>query len=518
MRWPGWSGRCSVAANQSKLIFEYDVEGRHGTQVVGGMRNGRVEDHPRRLPQNLVASERLPLPQVGELELTRHYVKLAQDSFGIDTGFYPLGSCTMKYNPKACERYVKHPGFANTHPHQPIESLPGFLQMFAHLQDWLADMTGMDQISLTPAAGAQGEFAGMLIFKRYFESRGEHQRTVMIVPDSAHGTNPASAVLSGFEVAEVKCADADGIMNMDILNEAIEKHGAERIAGIMLTNPSTLGTFEKDILAVSERMHEIGALLYYDGANLNALLGIARPGDMGFDLIHINTHKTLSTPHGGGGPGSGPIGVKQHLAPFLPHPHVRSTSDGFEFYRPEQSIGRMKLFHGQFGILVRAWIYILLHGPDGLRRISENAIINANYLQARLKDHYPVRYDKWSDGRDRYCMHEFVASCGRLKKEVGVSAKDIAKALLNSGFHAPTTYFPQIIEEALMIEPTETESKELLDSFVDVMLGLHHTARVDADKLRNLDNLRVTQLDETYAARHIDVRWQPEEQGSAAAG
>ncbi|MCB1217149.1 aminomethyl-transferring glycine dehydrogenase subunit GcvPB [bacterium] len=505
--------------NQSKLIFEYDVENRHGTQVVGGMRSGRLEDHPRRLPQKLLRQEPLPLPQVGELELTRHYVKLAQDSFGIDTGFYPLGSCTMKYNPKACERYVKHPGFANTHPQQPVESLPGFLQIFADLQDWLADITGMDRISLTPAAGAQGEFAGMLIFKRYFESRGEHQRTVMIVPDSAHGTNPASAVLSGFEVAEVKCADADGIMNMEILNQAIEKHGAERIAGIMLTNPSTLGTFEKDILAVSERMHEIGALLYYDGANLNALLGIARPGDMGFDLIHINTHKTLSTPHGGGGPGSGPIGVKEHLAPFLPHPHVRTTENGHEFYRPEQSIGRMKLFHGQFGILVRAWLYILLHGPDGLKRISENAIINANYLQARLKEHYPVRYDKWSDGRDRYCMHEFVASCGRLKKEVGVSARDIAKALLNAGYHAPTTYFPLIIEEALMIEPTETESKELLDAFADVMLDLHRQARVDADSLRELPNLSIKNLDETYAARHIDVRWQPQEQaGRSSAG
>jgi glycine dehydrogenase subunit 2 len=498
-----------VAANQSKLIFEYSEEGRHGTQVIGGMRTGRVDSYPRQLPQKLIRSERLPLPQVGELELVRHYVRLSQDNFGIDTGFYPLGSCTMKYNPKACERYVKHPGFANTHPSQPIESLPGFLQLFADLQSWLADMTGMDEISLTPAAGAQGEFAGMLIFKKYFESRGETARTVMIVPDSAHGTNPASAVLSGFEVVEVKCADRGGIMNLELLNEVIEKQGAERIAGIMLTNPSTLGTFEKDILPVARRLHEIGALLYYDGANLNALLGIARPGDMGFDLIHINTHKTLSTPHGGGGPGSGPIGVKARLAPFLPHPHVRSTDNGHEFYTPAQSVGRMKLYHGQFGILVRAWIYILLHGPDGLKRISENAIINANYLQSRLQAAFPVRYDSWDDGRPRYCMHEFVASCGKLKKQHGITARDIAKGLLNAGFHAPTTYFPMIVEEALMIEPTETESREVLDGFVEIMLELHRQASEEPDKLRALPNLRVTHLDEAYAARNLDVRWQP---------
>jgi glycine dehydrogenase subunit 2 len=324
----------------------------------------------------------------------------------------------------------------------------------------------------------------------------------MIVPDSAHGTNPASAHLSGFEVAEVDCVNHGGVMTGELLEETIAKHGADRIAGIMLTNPSTLGIFEDNIVAVAERLHEIGAQLYYDGANLNALLGLATPGAMGFDLVHLNLHKTFSTPHGGGGPGSGPIGVKQHLSEFLPSPLVTRTAEGYDWFKPAQSIGRMKLYHGQFLVLVRAWAYIRLHGPNGLRRIAEHAILNANYIQARLKDAYKIPY------ADRHCMHEFVASADGFKDQ-DIHARDIAKALLNDGFHAPTCYFPLIVHEALMIEPTETESPETLDAFIEAMLRYAELARSNPAELKKLENLRVKHLDETYAARNLNPSWVP---------
>ncbi len=387
------------------------------------------------------------------------------------------------------------------HPTQPAETLPGFLELLYNVQSWLGDITGMDAISLQPAAGAQGEFAGMVIFRKYFEAKGESQRDVMIVPDSAHGTNPASAVLAGFKVAEVDCVHHGGMMNLELLEEVIAKHGADKIAGIMLTNPSTLGLFEENIVEVADRLHEIGALLYYDGANLNALMGLARPGDSGFDLVHINTHKTLSTPHGGGGPGSGPIGVKAHLADFLPTPLVEKNGDSYSFVAPEKSIGRMMAHHGQFLVLVRAWAYMLLLGHDGLRRVAEYSILNANYLQALLKESYDIPYS------NKHCMHEFVASASK-QKEHGVRALDIAKALLNSGFHAPTVYFPLIVDEAMMIEPTETESKETLDSFADAMLSYAKQTEVDADKVKELPNLLVRHLDETYAARNVNVKWE----------
>jgi glycine dehydrogenase subunit 2 len=449
------------------------------------------------------------LPEVQELELVRHYIALSREQYGIDTGFYPLGSCTMKYNPKSCEALGYHPRFATVHPSQPQETAQGLLHLLHDIQEWLADVSGMDAVSVHPAAGAQGEFAGMLIFKRYFAERGESQRTVMLVPDSAHGTNPASAHLAGFEVHEMKVRERGGIVTPEILEEAISAVGAEHIAGIMLTNPSTLGTFEEHILYISKRLHDIGALLYYDGANLNALVGRVRPGDMGFDLVHINTHKTFSTPHGGGGPGVGPIGVKEHLRAYLPHPYVAKADDGsYSYTVPAKSIGRLKLGCGQFLLLVRCWAYILLHGPRGLKRISEYAILNANYLQARLKDAYEIPY---SGGNGRPCMHEFVLSASRQKAR-SIRALDLAKALLDSGFHAPTVYFPLIVDEAMMIEPTETESLETLDAFAEAMLRFAKQAERDPESLKELRNLKVIHLDEAHAARNLNARWVPPRQ------
>ncbi len=481
------------------LIFDRSVTGRYGTQV-----RSRHEacDIKANLPAALRRDTPLPLPEVAELDLVRHYVALSHNTFGVDTGFYPLGSCTMKYNPKATEWAAAQPGLACVHPSQPAAASQGLLRLMYDLQQWLADITGMDAISLQPSAGAQGELTGMLVFRKYFELRGETARKVMIVPDSAHGTNPASAVLSGFTVQEVDCVHQGGVMTVPLLEAAIAQHGADRIAGIMLTNPSTLGTFETSILGVAARLHEIGAQLYYDGANLNALLGITRPGDMGFDLVHINTHKTFSTPHGGGGPGSGPVGVKQHLAGLLPHPLVAKDGALYKFVTPEHSIGRVKLFHGQFLVLVRAWAYILLHGPQGLRRVAEHAILAANYLQERLKGAYAIPFG------DQRCMHEFVASADK-QKENGITAKDLAKALLNDGFHAPTTYFPLIVHEALMIEPTETEPLEMLDAFAEAMLKYARLAQTDPEALKRTDNLLVRHLDETQAARQLNARWTP---------
>ena len=489
--------------NEPILIFDRTQPGRRGTQVRA---KSDCAHGKSRLPEALVRSSELPLPEVSELELTRHYVELSHRTFGVDCGFYPLGSCTMKYNPKATEAVAGRTGFAQVHPTQPEQTVQGFLHLLYDMQQWLAEITGMDAISLQPAAGAQGEFAGMLIFRKYFELRGESARNIMIVPDSAHGTNPASAVLAGFRVEEVDCVNQGGMMICDLLERVIATHGADHIAGIMLTNPSTLGIFEEQILPVAARMHEIGAQLYYDGANLNALVGLSRPGDMGFDLVHLNTHKTFSTPHGGGGPGAGPIGVKSHLAELLPHPLVvRNGGDAgaYALHTPAQSIGRMKLHHGQFLVLVRAWAYILLHGPEGLKRIAEYAILNANYLQARLMGAYEVPFGH------KHCMHEFVASADKQAKQ-GVRALDIAKALLNDGYHAPTVYFPLIVHEALMIEPTETESPETLDQFAEVMLRYAELAQSDPEALKRLERLRVKHLDETAAARNLNVRWRPQ--------
>jgi glycine dehydrogenase subunit 2 len=488
------------------LIFERSRPGRRGTQV---RPKADAPAAPPQIPPSLLRTAPLLLPEVSELDLVRHYVKLSQSNYGVDSGFYPLGSCTMKYNPKAAEAASALPLFAQAHPLQPEHTMQGLLKLLYDVQQWMADFTGMDAVSLQPAAGAQGELAGMIIFRKHFDLRGERERSVMLVPDSAHGTNPASAHIAGFEIGEVKAVDHGGIMTLPLLEQAIAAHGAERIAGIMLTNPSTLGTFEENILAVAARLHEIGAQLYYDGANLNATLGIARPGDMGFDLVHLNAHKTFSTPHGGGGPGSGPIGVKAHLAELLPTPVVVRQDGAYAFAAPAQSIGRMKLFHGQFLVLVRTWAYVLLNGPDGLRRVGENAVLAANYLQARLKDAYDIPFAAYPGGRPRPCMHEFVASAQRQAAH-GVRALDLAKALLNDGFHAPTVYFPLIVHEALMIEPTETESLETLDAFAEAMLKYAALAEQSPEELKALPNLRVKHLDEVHAARNLNVRWKPE--------
>ncbi len=438
------------------------------------------------LPQEYLRDE-VNLPEISELELVRHYVRLSQKNFSIDSHFYPLGSCTMKYNPKVNEAAAALEGFARTHPLQPESMAQGNLELMYHLQEYLKTIAGFAGISLQPAAGAQGEFAGVLIMRAYHQATGDTQRTKMLIPDSAHGTNPASVAMSGFEAVEIP-SDARGNVDLDALKAVCD----ETVVGLMLTNPNTLGLFEEHILEVIKTIHACGGLVYGDGANLNALMGVARPGDLGFDVMHFNLHKTFTTPHGGGGPGSGPVGVNQKLAPFLPGPIVEKTDTGYHFNMPEQSIGRVKAFHGNFGMLVRAITYIMMMGEAGLREVTFNAVLNANYLKARLEKVYPVKYD-------RTCMHEFVAM-GNIAE--GVHTMDVAKRLIDYGFHPPTVYFPLIVHEALMIEPTETESKETLDRFIDALITIADEARENPDLLHAAPHTTpVSRLDEVSAAR-----------------
>ncbi|HIQ05553.1 MAG TPA: glycine dehydrogenase subunit 2 [Anaerolineae bacterium] len=450
------------------------------------------------LPEGLVRKE-LPLPEVTEVDLMRHYVHLSQMNHSVDTGFYPLGSCTMKYNPKVNEEAARLPGFAHLHPLQDPETAQGALQLMFELQELLVEISGMAAVSLQPSAGAHGELTGVLIMRKYQLDRGETQRTKILVPDSAHGTNPASTTMSGLTVVEIP-SDTRGNVDLDALKASLD----ETVVGLMLTNPNTLGLFDEHLLEIAEAMHASGALLYGDGANLNALLGVAKPGDLGFDVLHFNLHKTFSTPHGGGGPGSGPVGVAEHLAPYLPGPIVARRTEEHEhgepeFYwqMPEKSIGRVKSFWGNFGIMVRAYTYIRMMGAAGLRQVAENAVINANYLQARLKEMYPVPYG------DRTCMHEFVAQ-GILEGAPDVHTLDIAKRLIDFGFHPPTIYFPLIVREALMIEPTETESKETLDAFADALIRIAEEARSDPEVLHTAPHAApVRRLDEVKAARDL---------------
>ncbi|MEP0814007.1 MAG: aminomethyl-transferring glycine dehydrogenase subunit GcvPB [bacterium] len=483
---------------KDRLIFEESVAGRRGVKFPKNEFGASFA-----APEALAPAAHPFLPEVSELDVVRHYTRLSQRTFGVDTGFYPLGSCTMKYNPRLTDAAAALAGLAFIHPSQPPETVPGAIEMLAELSEWLCEVTGMDEYALQPAAGAQGEFSGMLVFRKYFDHIGEPGRNIMIVPDSAHGTNPASANVAGFKVVEIK-SDERGLTDPAAVKVVIEKFGAESIAGIMLTNPNTLGLFETHILEIANLLHGAGALLYYDGANLNALLGIVRPGDTGFDLMHLNTHKSFSTPHGGGGPGAGPIGVKAKLAPFLPGALFKRVGDEFNVVYPEHSIGRVKSWWGNFLVLVRAYAYLIHHGAPGLKRISENAIINANYVQSRLKGYYDIPYFA-------HCMHEFVASAETLKRDFNVSAKDIDKKLLEEGFHAPTTYFPLIVHEALMIEPTETESKETLDAFCDTMIGFIARIKENADEFRKLNplKLQIVHPDETKAARQLVPRWFP---------
>ncbi|WP_054669075.1 aminomethyl-transferring glycine dehydrogenase subunit GcvPB [Calditerricola satsumensis] len=451
------------------------------------------------IPAHLLRRVPAELPEVSEPDLIRHYTELSRRNHGIDNGFYPLGSCTMKYNPKVNEDVARLPGFAHVHPLQPEEMVQGALELMWHLQEYLAEITGMDAVTLQPAAGAHGEWTGLMMIRAYHEARGE-KRTKVIVPDSAHGTNPASATVAGMQTVTIP-SDARGLVDLEALKRAVD----ENTAALMLTNPNTLGLFEEDILEIAKIVHDVGGLLYYDGANANAILGIARPGDMGFDVVHLNLHKTFTTPHGGGGPGAGPVGVKKDLIPFLPVPVVVKEGDRYRLdYDRPQSIGRVKGFYGNFGMLVRAYAYIRTMGPEGLRQVSECAVLNANYLMRRLAPYFDLPYD-------RHCKHEFVLS-GRRQKKLGVRTLDMAKRLLDFGFHPPTIYFPLIVDECLMIEPTETEAKETLDAFADAMIQIAKEAEENPDLVLNAPHTTVVKrLDEVTAARKPILRWQKPE-------
>jgi glycine dehydrogenase subunit 2 len=448
------------------------------------------------LPKEARRGSALGLPEVSEQDLVRHYTRLSQRNIGIDTQIYPLGSCTMKYNPKVNEDVAARDGFRNIHPLQPDDTVQGALEVLYEMEHWLAEISGMPAISLQPTAGAQGELTALLVCKAYHDSKGR-QPKVVLVPDSSHGTNPASASYCGYTVETVK-SKADGTVDLDDLKPRINAN----VACLMMTNPNTVGIFEKDIQTIAQWLHEVDAQLYYDGANLNAICGVARPGDMGCDMMHFNVHKTFSTPHGGGGPGAGPIGVKEHLRPFLPVPRVRKDAQGpFSLdYGEAKSIGRIRNYYGNFGILLRGLVYLKSFGGDGLAEIGKQAVLNANYMLALLKDSFKAPYG------DR-CMHEFVLSVSDKKKEKNVTATDFAKRLADYGYHAPTIYFPLIVAEALMIEPVESESKETLDELVRILKlidsedpALLHAAPV---------NTPVGRLDEVGAARNPQLRWKP---------
>jgi glycine dehydrogenase subunit 2 len=464
------------------LLFEMSSPGRTAYSLP------ELDVPETELPQELVRdAEALNLPEISELELVRHYLRLSQKNFSIDTHFYPLGSCTMKYNPKVNEAAAAMEGFTRSHPLQPEWMAQGNLELMYRLQEMLKEISGFAGINLQPAAGAHGEFAGVLMMRAYHLDRGDTKRTKMLIPDSAHGTNPASVAMSGFEAVEIP-SDKRGNVDLAALKEVCD----DTVVGLMLTNPNTLGLFEEQIVEVIETIHNCGGLVYGDGANLNALLGVARPGDLGFDVMHFNLHKTFTTPHGGGGPGSGPVGVNERLFPFLPCPLVVKEDESYKIITPEKSIGRLKAFHGNFGMHIRALTYIMMMGEEGLREVTFNAVLNANYLKARLEETYPVKYD-------RTCMHEFVAM-GDIAE--GIHTMDIAKRLIDYGFHPPTVYFPLIVHEALMIEPTETESKETLDRFVEALLEIAKEAREAPDLLHSAPHeTPVTRLDEVSAAR-----------------
>ena len=478
----------AVVKHDKALIFELSQEGRRGYEI--DPCDVPVVDIAALIPSKFLRTKPAELPEVYEVDVIRHYTALSRRNFGIDNGFYPLGSCTMKYNPKINEDVARFAGFAKIHPYQPEESIQGALELLYNLQNDLAEITGMDQVTLQPAAGAHGEWTGLMMIRAYHESRGE-VRTKVIVPDTSHGTNPASAAVAGFDTVTIP-SNEHGLVDLDALRAAV----GPDTAALMLTNPSTLGLFEEDIVEIAAIVHEAGGLIYYDGANANAILGYARPGDMGFDVVHLNLHKTFSTPHGGGGPGAGPVGVKAKLIPFLPKPNVAKREDGTFYFDHDypNSIGRVKAFYGNFGILVRAYTYIRTYGGEGLKRVSEYAVLNANYMMRKLAPHYDLPFD-------RHCKHEFVLS-GRRQKKLGVRTLDIAKRLLDFGYHPPTIYFPNIVAEALMIEPTETESKETLDAFIEVMIQIARESEENPDLVHNAPYTTVVKrMDETQAAR-----------------
>nr|WP_263325746.1 aminomethyl-transferring glycine dehydrogenase subunit GcvPB [Neobacillus sp. Marseille-Q6967] len=477
------------------LIFELSTPGRIGYSLPE-MDIPEV-DLSSLLPDEYVRSEEPGLPEVSELDIMRHYTALSRRNHGVDSGFYPLGSCTMKYNPKINENVARFNGFAHVHPLQDESSVQGALELLYDLQQHLIEITGMDEVTLQPAAGAHGEWTGLMMIRAYHEANGDLKRTKVIVPDSAHGTNPASATVAGLETITVK-SNENGLVDLEDLRRVV----GEDTAALMLTNPNTLGLFEENIVEMAEIVHSAGGKLYYDGANLNAVLSKARPGDMGFDVVHLNLHKTFTGPHGGGGPGSGPVGVKADLIPFLPKPVIAKRGEEFvlDYDRP-QSIGRVKPYYGNFGINVRAYTYIRTMGPDGLKAVTEYAVLNANYMMRRLAEYYDLPFD-------RHCKHEFVLS-GRRQKKLGVRTLDIAKRLLDFGYHPPTIYFPLNVEECIMIEPTETESKETLDSFIDIMIQIAKEAEENPEIVQEAPHTTVvSRMDEATAARKPILKYQ----------
>ncbi|EKB54628.1 aminomethyl-transferring glycine dehydrogenase subunit GcvPB [Facklamia hominis] len=494
--------------NYDKLIFEISQKGHTGydlpkSDVENYDLGAELGEYSRKEPARL--------PEVSELQIVRHYTALSNRNFGVESGPYPLGSCTMKYNPKINENMAALDGFANIHPAQAPETAQGALQLMYELQESLKEITQFDAVTLQPAAGAQGELAAIFTFKAYFRAKGElDQRRVILIPDSAHGTNPATAIVAGFETVELP-STPEGIIDVEAVRAAV----GPDTAGIMITNPSTAGLFEKDAKEIVDIVHEAGGLAYYDGANLNAIMGITSPGAMGFDACHLNLHKTFTGPHGGGGPGSGPIGVNEKLAPFIPGPNVVKNGDKYEFATPEQSYGRVKGFFGNFGVNVRAYTYIRAMGAEGLRRASEDAVLNANYLRASLNHLYDCPFDKY----DKFNKNDFVFDLTRQKKDYNVNAKDVGKRLLDYGVHAPTTYFPLIVHECLMVEPTETESKRDLDFVIDVFTKIAKEAEETPELVQEAPhNTPVRRLDEAGASRKPVLKYRFEDHESNPEG
>ncbi|MFD1206369.1 MULTISPECIES: aminomethyl-transferring glycine dehydrogenase subunit GcvPB [Sporosarcina] len=481
------------------LIFELSKEGRIGYSLPAlDVPEVALSDL---MPNGFVRQEDAELPEVSELDIMRHYTALSNRNHGVDTGFYPLGSCTMKYNPKINEAVARFSGFANVHPLQDESTVQGAMEVMYDLQEHLSEITGMDEVTLQPAAGAHGEWTALMMIRAFHEANGETERTEVLVPDSAHGTNPASAAVAGFDTVTVK-SNENGLVDIEDLKAKV----GPKTAALMLTNPNTLGLFEEEILEMAKIVHGVGGKLYYDGANLNAVMAKARPGDMGFDAVHLNLHKTFTGPHGGGGPGSGPVGVTKELAPYLPKPVLVKKEDQytFEYDRPK-SIGRVKPFYGNFGIYLRAYTYIRSMGPDGLKAVTEYAVLNANYMMRKLEPYFDLPYPQ-------HCKHEFVLS-GRRQKKLGVRTLDMAKRLLDFGFHPPTIYFPLNVEEGMMIEPTETESKETLDSFIDAMIQIAKEVEESPEIVQEAPHTTViSRLDETKAARKPVLRYQKEEE------
>ena len=475
----------------NSLLIEVSKEGRKSYSLPKlDVEEQKLTDM---LDYNMIKKTDLELPELSELDVVRHYTLLSNKNFGVDTGFYPLGSCTMKYNPKIDEDMASLKGFTSLHPYQPAKTAQGALELMYNLSESLAEITGMDKVTLQPSAGAHGEFTGLMIIKAYHQNRGDLKRTKVIVPDSAHGTNPASAMMAGFKIVQVE-STKDGAVDIEKLKEVL----GDEVAALMLTNPSTLGLFEKNIKEISELVHNAGGLLYYDGANTNAIMGITRAGDMVFDLVHLNLHKTFAAPHGGGGPGSGPVGVKKDLIPFLPVPVVEKVNDEYILdYDRELSIGKIKNFYGNFGVIVKSYAYILTMGRDGLKKASQMAVLNANYLKENLKQYYDLPIDE-------VCKHEFVLSGPHGE----LNTTDIAKRMLDYGYHPPTIYFPLIIPEALMIEPTESESVETLDKFIDAMKQIAKEAEENPELLKTAPhNTIIKRVDDARAVKKPILTW-----------